>query len=301
MLKANNRILKGLIFFIFHSLFFIFHSCTAPIDIDTNDSEPVIVIYGTITDELKQQEIRISRSSSYFQDEPNIRVSGAVVAIESSDKQIYELLEVDTIPGLYRSKSIWAAVPGKTYSLAVQVDFNGDGIKENYGASATVPSKFSLDSISLNPMNIMGHKNYALNIYGQEPPEDDYYLFKYIINDTLITTEISNYKTYSDAGINDQYLDGLTIDYFDHIDNWTTDTEEQRKRSTYLKAGDVIVVETSSISKGYHYFINQCRKEMYGENPIFGGPASNIVTNITGGGVGFFSGYCITKNSTTVK
>ncbi|GHS90952.1 hypothetical protein FACS1894203_0810 [Bacteroidia bacterium] len=301
MSKANNIVSGSLIFFIIHFSLFIIHSCTAPFDISTDDSEPVIVIYGTITDELKQQEIRISRSSPYFQDEPNIPVSGATVTIESSDKQIYELFEVDTIPGLYCSKSVWAVIPGKTYNLAVQADFNKDGIKENYGASTTIPSKFSLDSLSLNLMNIMGHKNYSLNIYGQEPPGDDYYLFKYIVNDTLVSTKISDYKTYDDIGINDQYLNGLTIDYFDHIDNWVTDTEDQRKRSIYLKPGDVIIVKTSNIPKEYHNFINQCRKEMYGENPIFGGPASNIVTNITGGGVGFFGGYCITKNSITAE
>ncbi len=292
---------EKLMFFILNFSFLIFHSCTAPIDIDTDNSDPVIVIYGTLTDELKPQEVKISRSSPYFQDTPNSPVSGAIVTIESSDNKIYELFEIDTIPGLYHSLSAWAVSPGVTYNLKVQVDFDGNGKNDLYTASTTVPAKVYTDSIKLVPMNIMGNKNYALNVYAQDSPEHDYYLFNYVLNDTLVTEKISQYRTYDDLGINGQYLEGLTIDYLDDIDNWATDSKEQRKHSIYLRPGDVMVLETSSISKGYHDFINQCQKEMQGENPIFGGPASNITTNISNGGTGFFSAYCISKASTVVE
>jgi hypothetical protein len=278
----------------------MFYSCTAPIDIDTDDSDPVIVIYGAITDEMKQQEIRISRSSPYFQNEPNTPVSRAIVIIESSDNKRYELFEPEANPGLYVSSSEWAVVPGVTYNLRVSVDFDGDGNPENYDASTTVAAKMELDSVKLDPMNIMGHKNYALNIYGEETPGRDHYLFKYILNDTPVTTKISKYVIYGDMGINDLYLDGLTIDYFDHIDNWESDSDDQRKHSTYLKPGEILVVETAKIPEGYYNFIDQCQKEMHGENPVFGGPASNITTNISGGGAGFFCGYCISQIPTTV-
>ncbi len=300
MSTHNNITIKKLIFLFLNFSFLILNSCTAPIDIDTNDSDPVIVIYGTITDELKQQEVKISRSSPYFQDQPNVPVSKAVVTIESSDNKLYELFEIDTIPGTYRSRSSWAVTPGITYNLKVQVDFDENGKNDVYTASASVATKVYTDSIKLVPMNIMGHKNYSFNVYAQDSPAQDYYLFKYIRNDTLITEKISQYRTYEDLGINGQYLDGLTIDYLDHIDNWATDSEEQRKRSIYVKPGDIMVLQTSSISKGHHDFINQCQKEMGGENPIFGGPASNITTNISNGGTGFFSAYCISQVSTVV-
>ena len=275
-------------------------SCTALIDIDTDDSEPIIVIYGTITDELRQQEVQISRSSPYFQNEPNASISRAIVTIESSDNKTYELFEIDTVPGLYRSFSPWAVTPGVTYNLKVQVDFDGDGHLDVYTASSTVPVKVHTDSIKLVPMNIMGYKNYAFNIYAPDSPDEDYYLFKYILNDTLATYKISTYRVADDKGINGQYISGLTIDYLGHIDNWETDSEDQRKRSIYLKPADVMILEISSIPKGYFDFINQCRREMRGENPIFGGPASNITTNISNGGCGFFSAYCISQSTAIV-
>ena len=301
-LYFQNQNIKNSIRKISYMMFCLiaFASCTAPIEIDTNDSEPIIVIYGTITDELRRQEVQITRSAPYFQNEPNAPISGAVVTIESSDNKTYELLEIDTIPGLYRSFSPWTVTPGVTYNLKVQVDFDGNGKQDIYTASSTVPVKVYTDSVKLVPMNIMGHKNYAFNIYAQDSQDEDYYLFKYIINDTLATYKISTYRVAEDKGINGQYINGLTIDYLDHIDNWKTDSEEQRERSIYLKPDDVMILEISSIPKGYFDFVNQCRREMRGENPIFGGPASNITTNISNGGCGFFSAYCISQSTTVV-
>ncbi len=287
---------------LFAACFFplVFSACTVPIDIDTDDTEPVIVIIGALTDEYKTQEVRISRSSPYFSDQKNGVVSGAVVSITTSGNQVYELVENPSVPGLYQTTVEWAAQAGSSYFLRVEVDFDSDGVKDVYEASTTVLYTQNIDSIKIVPMEIMGHENYALNIYAQDSPEHDYYLYKFAINDTLISTKISKYYTVDDLVFNGSYIDGSTLRYFDSVDNWGTDTEDQRKRSDYLKSEDKVELQMSKISKDYHDFINQCQKEMYGENPFFGGPASNIITNISNGGVGYFSGYCIKRSSAFV-
>jgi hypothetical protein len=40
---------------------------------------------------------------------------------------------------------------------------------------------------------------------------------------------------------------------------------------------------------------------MNGENPFFGGPASNIITNISNGGLGYFTTYAGSTAETTVR
>jgi hypothetical protein len=40
---------------------------------------------------------------------------------------------------------------------------------------------------------------------------------------------------------------------------------------------------------------------MSGENPFFGGPASNIITNISNGGRGFFTTYPLSTTKTVTK
>lgn len=300
MSKVNKITFRNLIFLISHFSCFILFSCTAPIEIDTGNSEPVIVINGTLTDEYKQQEIRISRSSPYFDDQPNTIVSGAIVKITTSSGNSYHLIENDSIAGLYQTSTKWSAQAGVSYFLSVEIDFDSDGVADIYEASTTIIAPIQLDSIKIIPMNIMGHKNYALNVYAMDSPEHDYYLCKFLVNDTLISTKISRYYTIDDIIFNGQYVNGAILRYFDNIDNRETDTDEQRKNSDYLSPGDKVELEMSRISKGYHNFINQCQKEMNGENPFFGGPASNITTNINNGGVGYFAGYCIMKANTVV-
>ena len=275
-------------------------SCTEPIDIKTDSSEPVIVINGIITDEYKYQMVQISRSSPYFDDEPNAGISDALVTVESSNNEVYQFIECDTLPGTYYSQRMWAAKEGFDYHLNVEVDFNNNGDIELYQASTTILTPLYLDSVEIVPINIMGHANYALNVYGQDPPSEDYYLFKFSVNDSLVTSKLSQYVITDDVMINDEYIPGLTVQYFGDISEWEKDTEETRRRSLYVQEGDKVGVELCMITKGYYDFISQCVSEMSGENPMFGGPASNITTNISNGGVGYFSGYCITRSTVEV-
>jgi hypothetical protein len=270
--------------------------CTEPFDIKTDDSPPVIVIYGELTDEFKHQEVMISRSSPYFDDAPNVGISGAEVTIQSSNNEIYHLLENAGVQGLYYSRDKFSASVGVNYSLSVEVDFDKDGILDKYEAETTILPVVIPDSLTLEPIEMFGHKNYFLYMHFQAPPEENYYLFKINYNDSLVTKKLSRYLISDDALFRGQYAKG-NLYRFDDISNWETDSEENRKRSIYLQPGDKIEARISLISKGYFDFIDQCQREQNGENPMFGGPASNIVTNISNGGVGYFSGYCTSRTS----
>ncbi|MCE5225970.1 MAG: hypothetical protein LLG05_08925, partial [Porphyromonadaceae bacterium] len=68
----------------------------------------------------------------------------------------------------------------------------------------------------------------------------------------------------------------------------------------FVESGDKITIEISRVEKGYYDFIMQCQQGIDGENPFFGGPPSNIDTNITMGAVGYFSSFSPTKFTVTV-
>jgi hypothetical protein len=274
--------------------FAFFLACTAPFDIQTDDSPPVIVIYGVLTDEVKYQEVKISRSSPYFDDQPNVGISGANVTVRSSDETVYLFSENDSIPGLYHSQLRFGVRPGSAYALTVEVDFDKDGIPDRYEASTEISPVPVIDSLTIEPVEIFGHKNHLLYIHAQDPPEKDFYLFNIFYNDSLITEKITDLLVSDDELINNQYIEA-DIYLFDDISEWEKDTEERRKRSVYLKSGDQVTVELGLISEGYFDFINQCQQGKNGENPMFGGPASNIITNISNGGAGYFTGYCTSK------
>ena len=283
--------MKYVIAFLVFIIFFF--SCTEEITIHTDNSKPVVVIYGILTDEFTYKNIKITWSSPYFDSQPNVGISGATVRITSSNAESYEFFENDTVPGLYETKTKWPAVAGVSYSLNVEVDPEGN--KKTYGASTTILPPIEIDSIKIVPVNILENKNYSVNLYGNEPEGEDFYLCKYLVRDSLISSKISRYRMLDDVIFDGQYVNGFTLVFFDSIENWKKDSEERRKNSVYLEQGDKIELQMSRVTKGYFDFVTQCQREMSGSNPFFGGPSTNITTNITNGAAGYFSGYCICR------
>ncbi|MDR0799449.1 MAG: DUF4249 domain-containing protein [Dysgonamonadaceae bacterium] len=278
---------SNLAYFLF---FVLLAACTEPFTIDTKDSPPVVVIYGELTDEWKLQEVKISCSSPYFDTVPNLGISGAEVMVTSSTNEHYVFTENDTVPGLYQSQEAFAVQSGLRYFLSVTVDFDGDGVLDRYEAETTVLPQIIPDSLSLSSIEMYGHRNYILFMHWQDPPEENYYLFKVLYQDSLLTAKLSRYIISDDAFFNGQYVKG-DLYVSDDASNWDNDSEENRKRSVYLHPGDKIEAEISLIPKGYFDFISQCQQEHQTQIPVFSGPPSNITTNLSRGAVGYFVAY----------
>lgn len=276
-------------------------SCTETIEIKTDNSPPVIVIYGCLTDDLTHQTIRVSSSSPYFDKEPNPSISGAEVQITPSEGELIRFRESSTVPGLYESIEPVAGVPGITYLLSVETDFNNDGAAETYTASSTMPHPVRIDSMQIKHVKAPVFEGYDLYIYAQDPPTTDFYLANYRVNDSLATAKISMHSMIKDDIINGQYLNGFSLMIFQDLEYEIEQGEDIEDDRVYLKEGDKVTLEFSRVEKGFYYFISQCQHEMEGENPFFGGPASNIETNISNGGTGFFTSYCIDRTTTIVN
>jgi len=296
-MKRNNR------YFIPVFCFFIINlivSCTAPIDIQTRNSEPVVIIYGCLTNEFKRQYIRITRSSPYFYEGSNQAITDAEVKLTSSNGREYRF--VSDTNGYYFSQRRFAASPGVTYRLSVEIDDNKDGEIELYEAETTINPAVPVDSIAVNTISIMGFSHHSLVFYMQEPAEtENYYLFKFIINDSISNERISDYLVSNDQIYNGEYIPGANITFFEDATDPNVIERNQDNESVYMvKPGDRIRLQLMNIEKGYYHFINECISEKYGENPFFGGPPSNICTNLSNGAIGYFSSYCIYEKETVV-
>jgi hypothetical protein len=145
----------------------------------------------------------------------------------------------------------------------------------------------------------MGFLHYSLNIYAQEPFEtENYYLFNFFINDTISNNKVSDFIISDDLMYNGIYLNGISLRYFNDASDFEASGNDW---DIYLVSpGDRIRVQMLNIEKGYYNFIRECMMEKYGENPFFGGPPSNIHTNIPKGAVGYFTSYCIREKETVV-
>jgi hypothetical protein len=289
-------IILGLIAIIYATLL----SCTAPIEISTRDSAPVIVIYGCLTDEKRYQSVRITSSSPYFDDQETRSVPDANVQVKDSEGKVYRM-EYGMM-GYYTSVTRFAVRPGMTYYLTVEVDFDEDGQIELYEAETTIPPPLTLDSVEVMPLSIMGYRHFSLNVYVQDPPDiDNYYLFKFFVNDTVSNDRISRFVISNDEFFDGEYIKGANIYYFEDITDEKVVEKNKGNDDEYMvSSGDKIRLQTMNIEKDYYKFIDQCISGLYGENPMFGGPPSNIITNLSNGAVGFFTGYCVREIRTEI-
>lgn len=271
-------------------------SCTERIKISTHEGESHLVIYGYITTELTHQAIQISRSNSFFAENKPDGISNATVSIQTGAYTV-PMREQSPGSGLYLSDVPFAGVEGESYTLHVSLDFDGDGVAEEYTASSYLPHAVRLDSIGLQVSSAF--KDMAeIVVFGELPDNERNYLSfhayknRQIINDSLINSFI----------IDDKYLGTKNIN---GIPCFFLDQEEEE---SIIDTGDLITLRIDVLNEDYAHFLMNGADEVSGKNPIFSGPPANIESNIRQTGntpkiplVGFFSAFSGRESSTVVK
>jgi hypothetical protein len=275
-------------------------ACTEDTTIDTENSTPVLVVYGTITDHNVRQEIDLSSSTGYFDQEENKRISKATVTLEEDSTGIsnsYTLTQDSVGSGIYKTQQAMTGKPGWTYKLTVNTDFDQDGAAETYQAESEMPKRVILDSISITKLKEGSYTLFSLNISAQDPAnEKNYYLCRYSINDTLYN-KISKYIYFDDTSLDGTYVKDLAIWHFYDKGDKSKFSDSDAEDMVFLSAGDKIYAEVSNITKGYYNFIEDCQAQKDGSNPMFGGPPANISTNISNGARGYFTAFSTSSAS----
>lgn len=106
---------------------FLVLSCTEPFNIKSIDFEDTLIIEAIITDEVKYQEIKLSRTFSLEEFIP-AEESNAKVTITDNSQNVYEFEE--TSKGKYTSTIPFGAVANKDYILSI-ITKNGKSYKSN--------------------------------------------------------------------------------------------------------------------------------------------------------------------------
>lgn len=262
----------------------LMYACTERIDIPLDESTVRLVVDGAITTDTMPQTVKLSKTSSYYYDQPTPTVSGAQVSI-SDGTQTFALSE--TSPGTYRTSHSVYGVEGKTYTLSVKLASPLGGFTDYSAVSTLYPVK-ALDSIGL-----LFHPEWSKNgiwevkCYVQEPPTVDFYRFMVLKNNVMITDSLKDWFVTDDKFFNGNYTNGATVAYL-----------RQGSEKESLHAGDTVTIEVNSIGKGYANFLWEAQAEIRGSNPLFSGPPANVKGNITNGAIGYFAAYSVTRSAT---
>jgi hypothetical protein len=262
-------------------------SCTEQIDVKLDENYSRLVVDGSVTTDTMKHRITLSLTSDYFYDSPPEMVSEANVTI--SDGTSSEIL-TETAPGTYFTNEDYAGVPGKTYTLNINLRKPVGGFNY-YTASSTLLPVFRLDSIGLEFIK-GGYNNkgiWVIKSYFSDPPTRDYYRVLISRNSEMITDTLSEWYVTDDIFFNGRYSDGLPVGYL-----------LQGYQDNTVESGDTITAEINGIEKQYEGFILDAQAEIRGFNPLFSGPSANVKGNISNGAIGFFAAYSVTRASAIV-
>ncbi|WP_420601954.1 DUF4249 domain-containing protein [Flagellimonas sp.] len=130
----KNRIIIGFISI-------LLYGCIEPFEAEFVDFESALVIEATITNEIKQQQVVLSRTYR-FEDEGPTAESNAIVSVSDDMGNTFNFQ--DTGNGVYLSENAFAAQSGRSYQLSVTTV---DG--RNYGSDPTqLTAATSIDEVN---------------------------------------------------------------------------------------------------------------------------------------------------------
>lgn len=157
------------------SIAFFALSCTEPFNLKSIDFEDALIIEAIITDEVKYQEIKLSRTFSLEEFTPTKESNAQVIIIDEA-QNTYEFEETD--PGVYMSKIPFRATQNNNYTLTV-ITNNGKIYKSQ---PTQLPNTAPLNNLyaAAEIDKDTGNENISIYIDGfNSSPNSKYYRYEY--------------------------------------------------------------------------------------------------------------------------
>ena len=242
-------------------------SCTKDIDIELDEGDQRLVIESWFTTEEKVHEVKLSLSTSYFNQEVTPMATGANVKIVGGGD---EFIFTETSPGIYHSGPTAHASFRTEYTM--EIDYEGT----KYSASDYCDTVPMMDDFLMFPNIEDGTiTDYVALIWSYEAPgSGDYYAWRVKINDVYVTDTLHQIAFAADEFIGDGlYFEGWPIDYIDADD---------------LVSGDIVTMEQNALSKKAYDAYLAIMQETEWRGGLFDAPPSNVPSNFDNDGVGLF-------------
>ena len=282
-----KQVICGLAIFVFAV------ACKEDIDLKLKNTAPRFVVDGRITTDTTVHIVRLTMSADYFSNKLVPSVSGAKVTIDDG-QQVIRLSESNDEPGFYLTPTDYYGLPGRTYELKIEdEDANNDGQSEIYEAQSTMQPVNEIDSIDYEYDDI--EKVWKVFLYAQDIPDrEDYYMWAVAKNDSLVSDQYSELVTTSDKFFDGNYASGEEVQSIEEED-------EDGDVKITIKDGDWIRLFMCGVTKEFHEYLEAVEEETGFKNPMFSGPPANVLSNISNGGLGYFTVYSVVTDSIQVQ
>ena len=265
-------------------------ACTERIDLQSrSDYHDYLAVEATLTNRPEDpQRVILSRSISYFHNEPQPMVRGASVKVN-------DVIFNEKDAGIYEAPEGYACEPGIEYSLRISLP---DGA--HYEAEATMPeSGFRMDQIDYaysGGKTMEMDSLWTVGIWGREKDFDSYYLLTHAVND--VYQPLGMAKLAPDLYFNSNEVVGFPIEALLQSEVLRQQYGECYK---YLETGDVITLELWTLDKGYFDYMLALTMNSV-SIPLFTPQPANVPTNIRGEHIlGYFAVCPVERASVTIE
>lgn len=256
----------------------IFSACEKVIYPDLSNGKTLVVIQGRISTDSVPRMVKLTYTKDYFSGGNPATISGATVYIQDNfgvTDTLYESAN-DSLKGHYFSKIATRCVPGNIYTLTAIVD------GKTYTASEACPFQEPIDSLTYEYRPRAGFiaAGYYVTEHAKENPgPGDYYLWEIYRNDTLIND--FGYFVNDDAFVEGNYVTASFPFPFN--------------------LNDTIRLEQYAITKQWYNYLLAVQNEASKSGSPFDTPPANPVSNIRGGGLGYFAVVNLQRAGVRIK
>ena len=161
-----------------------------------------------------------------------------------------------------------------------------------------MPAMHILDSVSLRLISSSTSDGPVWSVFAhfQDQPGPNTYGAHLYINDIQYTNRIQRYyvNIFGETAAEGQYIN-FPVFFIRNELSW--DDEDK----IHLYTGDTITFELNELNETYYDFIRSAQREIGGGNPLFTGPPANVPGNISGGALGIFGAYTISRQAVILE
>ena len=252
-------------------MIFSLRSCVEVVSLDLRSVEPQLVIESKITDSDTDNEVKLTFTQDFQEPNNFPPITSANVTVTDLTTGESEQL-TQTFSGVYSIQQLKGKV-GHTYKM--EVNYNGT----TYEATSTIPNKVPFEELKYQEVSRLQTNIRMVAVYNDPKDETNYYRWATIGTDGVRSRA---YFVRSDAFNNGNRIEQVIDSGMD------------------IEPGDKITIEMQCIDKAtFDYFLTLGKQQ--GQGPNSGSSGVNPPTNITGGALGYFGAYTISRKTTEIK